>query len=256
MNIIDSDNEQFLINLHAFHKSKGTSFDHIPEINGNPINLNHILTFVRSHGGVEKVNEKGLWKVLADDFGMGFDCVNGSEAIKYMYLRYLHSYDRSLYYAVPGDNALFHEDDEDSRFRKGLSTAEINQQYYTLDSNRRTFALRKMQGTYPSRFQKLKLSLLSGFPNEFVFSLNSLQLISNDLKHFEVESSSWTKLIELLLARVGVMTDRSEFIRLFSNWWRPVTGFCFLQFWYENVNDLAILNAFLPALPKKCKYLY
>lgn len=84
-----------LIEFHR-HKNVNTPLNQLPSINGKRIDLQKLYNIVSSLGGWERVCEKDKWCQVADDLDPGIfkSCLNGSHALKVIYIRYLSLYEK------------------------------------------------------------------------------------------------------------------------------------------------------------------
>ncbi len=69
-----------------FHFSR-TTFRCVPTIAGQVVDLQALYTTVVGHGGSDKVNDRQLWSVIANNFGIDSTCLNGTQALKNIYIR-------------------------------------------------------------------------------------------------------------------------------------------------------------------------
>jgi AT-rich interactive domain-containing protein 2 len=77
----------FLRDLHHFHETRGTPFRRPPILAGKEVDLYLLYTLVTGQGGWIKVNSKNGWSDVLDQLRLPKDCVNGSVALKQIYLR-------------------------------------------------------------------------------------------------------------------------------------------------------------------------
>ena len=64
-----------------------TSFRYLPTIAGQVIDLQALYNTVVAHGGWDKVNDRQLWPTIANSFGIDSSCLNGTQALKNIYIR-------------------------------------------------------------------------------------------------------------------------------------------------------------------------
>ena len=95
--------EEFLKRLREFHRCRQsvsfnkihefnrffsrTTFRCLPTIAGQVVDLQALYTTVVSHGGWDKVNDRQLWSTVANNFGIDSSCLNGTQALKNIYIR-------------------------------------------------------------------------------------------------------------------------------------------------------------------------
>lgn len=64
-----------------------TTFRFLPTIAGQIVDLHLLYNTVVNHGGWEKVNYKQLWPMIANEFSIDSSCLNGTQALKNIYIR-------------------------------------------------------------------------------------------------------------------------------------------------------------------------
>jgi len=65
-----------------------TIFRCLPTIAGQVVDLHLLYNTVISHGGWDKVNDRQLWPIIANHFSIDSSCLNGTQALKNIYIRY------------------------------------------------------------------------------------------------------------------------------------------------------------------------
>jgi AT-rich interactive domain-containing protein 2 len=60
----------------------------LPTIAGQVVDLHLLYNTVISHGGWDKVNDRQLWPTIATNFSIDSSCLNGTQALKNIYIRY------------------------------------------------------------------------------------------------------------------------------------------------------------------------
>lgn len=65
-----------------------TTFRCLPTIAGQTVDLQALYNTVVAHGGWDKVNDRQLWSNVAIQFGIDASCLNGTQALKNIYIRY------------------------------------------------------------------------------------------------------------------------------------------------------------------------
>lgn len=71
---------------HYFRSSR-TTLRSLPAIAGQVVDLQALYTTVVGHGGWDKVNDRQLWSTVAMNFGIDATCLNGTQALKHIYIR-------------------------------------------------------------------------------------------------------------------------------------------------------------------------
>ena len=64
-----------------------TTFRCLPTIAGQAVDLQALYTTVVGHGGWDKVNDRQLWLTVANKFGIDASCLNGTQALRNIYVR-------------------------------------------------------------------------------------------------------------------------------------------------------------------------
>ena len=64
-----------------------TTFRYLPTIAGQTIDLHFLYNTVFNYGGWEKVNDRHLWPTIANHFDIDSSCLNGTQALKNIYIR-------------------------------------------------------------------------------------------------------------------------------------------------------------------------
>ncbi|XP_064627247.1 AT-rich interactive domain-containing protein 2-like isoform X2 [Lineus longissimus] len=232
----------FLQDLKRFHQSRGTLFKQIPRLCGKEVDLYLLYTKVTALGGWEKVNDSLKWEEIVEHFHIPTGTTNGAQALKQIYMRHLDLYEKVNHF---GEDTNRRDDDEDEGHaaRKKAVRAFMNKvpmsynyrQHNVPDQVRASTGL-SMDFAPRSEYEKLEKSLLSGLPNEVDFAINVCTLLSNEGRHvLKLDQSH--RLIELLMAQVGIYTDGPGSYIKFHEEWRKLTGRNFVRFWCDSVRD-------------------
>ncbi|EXJ93087.1 hypothetical protein A1O3_01643 [Capronia epimyces CBS 606.96] len=97
---IIEDEEEFLADVAAFHKRRGTTFDREGKVSGRPISLHKLYKLVIARGGYDALSaERMAWRTLVREFGIG----KAHEAVmtfqlKTVYYKNLAAYEISTYW--------------------------------------------------------------------------------------------------------------------------------------------------------------
>lgn len=213
------------------------------------IDLYSLYNRVTALGGWQKVHESSKWKEIQRYFHVPKACANAAIALKYIYIRYLHLYERLHYHGDDVDNKNEEDDTEAPsvfRSRRACQQAEVPQVYHERmhqiePSIRSTHGLAAAWSRSP--YHKLELSLLSGLPNEVDFAVNILALLSNDSRH-SLRLEKCPTLPRLLLAHVSVYAtdDEGALSALHDLTWSKLSGRDFTQFWRDSLAQQDILS--------------
>ncbi|CAF0786971.1 unnamed protein product [Didymodactylos carnosus] len=236
--------EDFLKRLREFHRCRGTLFRFLPTIAGVVVDLQSLYQAVVSNGGWEKVNDKQLWSIIAKQFNIETSCLNGTQALKNIYIRYLYVYEK----ISNGENVDAHdEDDEDSK-RRTVSHLQRVPHSYNHQQHNVADSARVQQGLFRefvkrSEYEKLELSLLSGFPNELTFTLNTLLLLSsNDHQHPQQQRYPQLRLykcpriLDILFHHMGLFlseNSNSHLQLLYENIWSKHVNYHLRSYWFR-----------------------
>ncbi|CAF4465887.1 unnamed protein product, partial [Rotaria sp. Silwood2] len=172
--------EEFLKRLREFHRCRQTTFRCLPTIAGQVVDLQALYTTVVGLGGWDKVNDRQLWSTIANNFGIDSSCLNGTQALKNIYIRYLYAFEK----ISNGENIDSHDDDDEDSKRRNVSQLQRVPQSYNHGQHVVSDSLRAQYGLFRdfvrrNEYEKLELALLCGFPNELTFTLNTLLLLSS-----------------------------------------------------------------------------
>ena len=243
-----SGKKSFFSELVKFHTDKGTALPRFPTISGVFVDLFELYCAVVNRGGYNRATSFDCWKEIAEAIGLSH-CTNLTVGLRQIYARYLAHYE-SLTIALDDDD--FHDFDDlhmdpgsNSILRKKTMptitvsnipvpmTYNQDQQNKHAKSNTRSNAVQLCGHSY---LDKVYLGLLSGFPNEQKFLVDTCMLLSFEPAHAHAICGHH-HLLNALLAQVGVLPDDSTFISLYRDWFRKVSNCSFIQFWIDSVKS-------------------
>ena len=248
-----SGKKSFFSELVKFHTDKGTGLPRFPTISGVFVDLFELYCAVVNRGGYNRATSFDCWKEIAEAIGLSH-CTNLTVGLRQIYARYLAHYE-SLTIALDDDD--FHDFDDlhmepgsNSILRKKTMptitvsnipvpmTYNHDQQNKHSKSNARTNSPQLCGHSY---LDKMYLGLLSGFPNEQKFLLDTCMLLSFEPTHAHAMCTHH-HLLNAILAQVGVLPDDSTFISLYRDWFTKVSNCSFIQFWIESVQNELVLS--------------
>ncbi|KAL1509667.1 hypothetical protein ABEB36_004373 [Hypothenemus hampei] len=233
----------FLRDLRHFHETRGTPFKRCPTLGGKEIDLYLLYSLVTAEGGWIKVNLKNSWNDIWQHFKFPSLCVNGSVALKQIYLRYLDRWEKVHFLGEDGDRGS--DDDEESRHKRwsarvlhAVPHAYLYSQHNISDERRETHHL---DGNLykPSDYDRLALSLISPLPNEQDFAINVCTLLSNDNRN-NLKLDKHPRIVNFLLAHAGIF-NHSSLRKLFVYNYSEVRKKPIHNFW----NDVLESDEFL-----------
>ncbi|XP_045481042.1 AT-rich interactive domain-containing protein 2 isoform X5 [Harmonia axyridis] len=234
----------FIRDLQHFHDTRGTPFKKLPTISGREVDLYLLYTLVTAQGGWLKVNSKNAWPDLLQHFHLPSKCVNGSIALKQVYLRYLDRWEKVHFLGEEGDRGS--DDDEEGRHKRCSARAlhmvplTYNYNQHVVNEANREFNHLSTNLFKPTDYDRLALSLISPLPNEQDFAINVCTLLSNDGKHtLKVEKNP--RLLDYLLAHAGVFNHVST-RKLFLYNYNVVRKHPIHNFWDEVLDSKDILE--------------
>ncbi|KAK9720447.1 RFX DNA-binding domain [Popillia japonica] len=184
-----------------------------------------------------RVNSKNAWTELFEYFRVPGKCVNGSIALKQIYLRYLDRWEKVHYLGEEADRGS--DDDEESRHKRWSARAlhsvplTYNYTQHNIAESTREYNHLSTDLYKCSDYDRLALSLLSPLPNEQDFAINVCTLLSNDGKH-TLKIEKHPRLIDYLIAHAGVFNHhslRNVFIESYSK----IRGHPLHTFWKDVV---------------------
>nr|CAH7715865.1 unnamed protein product [Callosobruchus chinensis] len=234
----------FLRDLHHFHETRGTPYKRSPTIGGKEVDLYLLYSLVTSHGGWLKVNFENIWSEIFTQLELPRSCVNGSVALKQIYLRYLDRWEKVHFLHEEGDRVS--DDDEEGKHKRwsakilhSVPTTYNYSQHNVPDTNREASYL--STNLYrPSDYDRLALSLVSPLPNEQDFAINVCTLLSNDGKH-TLRLHKHPRIVNYLLAHAGVFSH-SSLRQLFTHFYSDVRKKPIHNFWRDVVEAKEFLR--------------
>lgn len=238
--------DNFVAELRKHHNQKGTSFRHLPSINGQEIDLYLLYWLVTAQGGWEKVNSENKWEDLLESFNLSASTCNGSLALKQIYLRFLDSYEK-FYFGEDEEEENNYFDEEDSRSRRQRQQrivssvpATYNESQHRVSDTVRAHYGMSMDLYQATDYDRLCLSLLSPLPNEQDFAINVATLLSNEGKH-TLKLSRCPRLLDLLCAHAGVFNHHSLRNYIDENY-REARSYHQVQFWQDVCRNSTVLD--------------
>jgi len=239
--------DNFVAELRKHHHQKGTSFRHLPSINGQEIDLYLLYWLVTAQGGWEKVNSENKWEDLLESFNLSPSTCNGSLALKQIYLRFLDSYEKFYFGEDEEEERDIYFDEEDSRSRRHRQQrivssvpATYNESQHRVSDTVRAHYGMSMDIYQATDYDRLCLSLLSPLPNEQDFAINVATLLSNEGKH-TLKLSRCPRLLDLLCAHAGVFNHHSLRNYIDENY-REARGYHQVQFWQDVCRNSTVLD--------------
>ncbi|KAF7270529.1 hypothetical protein GWI33_016488 [Rhynchophorus ferrugineus] len=233
----------FLRDLRHFHETRGTPFKRCPTLGGKEIDLYLLYNLVTSEGGWMKVNLKNSWSDFLPHFKLPAHCVNGSVALKQIYLRFLDRWEKVHNLGDEADRAS--DDDDESRHKRWSSRAlhsvphVYNYSQHNVPDDKREYNHLDVNIYKPSDYDRLALSLISPLPNEQDFAINVCTLLSNDSRH-TLKLDKHPRIINYLLAHAGIF-NHSSLRQLFTHFYGDIRKKPIHTFW----NDVLESDDFL-----------
>ncbi|XP_046327628.2 AT-rich interactive domain-containing protein 2-like isoform X1 [Haliotis rufescens] len=244
----EEERRSFLHDLQGFHQNRGTPYDRIPQIGGREVDLYRLYRRVIELGGFQKVNNEEKWEDIQGEFKVPRSCTNGAQALKFVYVRYLHIYEKIHFLGQDPDR---NDEDDGHPARKKLCTPTFGvpltynyHHHQPTDAVRQTYSL-SQDLLKPSEYDKLERSLLSGLPNEVDFVVNVCTLLSNESRHVLTLKKSH-QLVDLLLAHIGIFSEDTCCLEdLYKYGWTKHCKRDYLRFWYESVHEETVRELLL-----------
>ncbi|XP_018568229.1 AT-rich interactive domain-containing protein 2 isoform X2 [Anoplophora glabripennis] len=234
----------FLRDLQHFHETRGTPFKRAPTLGSREVDLYLLYSLVTSLGGWIKVNSRNAWKDLLPSLKIPATCVNGSVALKQIYLRYLDRWEKVHYLHEEADRGS--DDDEESRHKRWSARA-LHSVPYTYNYNQHNIVETNREYNHlstdlykPSDYDRLALSLISPLPNEQDFAINVCTLLSNDGKH-TLKLEKHPRIINYLLGHAGIF-DHSSLRQLFVHFYNDIRKKPIHNFWKDVLESQEYLD--------------
>ncbi|CAF0764009.1 unnamed protein product [Adineta steineri] len=240
-----SPSDEFLKRLRDFQRGRHTPFRCLPTIGGQVVDLYVLYNLVVSHGGWDKVNDRQLWPTIATNFSMDETCLNGTQALKNIYIRYLYAFEKISH----GENIDSHDNDNDDSKRRTISYLTRVPQSYNYAQHTVSETLRIQHGLFNdfvhrNEYEKLELALICGFPNELTFTLNTLLLLSSSSNHTKsFHLYKCPRLLDLLYRHVGLFLSTDTLLNdhylktLYDNIWSKHLNYRMDSFWLESCSS-------------------
>ncbi|XP_071941870.1 uncharacterized protein [Antedon mediterranea] len=233
----------FMNDLRQFHISKGTPLNRLPCIGGKELDLYLLYNKVVSLGGFTKVSDQELWESLLEFFGLPAFCGQGGYALRKIYTRCLVAYEKINHGGEDADEVLR---GEGGRTTISYSTAQKFSYGRCVPDNVRITTCMETTLIKQTDYDKLRLSLECGLPNEVDFALNVCTLLSNESKHV-LHLEQEPRLLDLLLAHVGIFLEGAGSYRnVYHDSWKTYTDRNFVKYWYDTVQDKEIREVIGP----------
>ncbi|UJR35052.1 hypothetical protein I4U23_027828 [Adineta vaga] len=259
-----SPSDEFLKRLRDFHRSRQTTFRTLPTIAGQIVDLHLLYNTVINHGGWEKIHERHLWPMIANHFSIDDTCLNGIQALKNIYIRYLYAYEKVTH----GENFDTHDGENDDAKRRTLAQLQRVPQTYNYAQHSVSEALRIQHGLFTdfiprTEFEKLELALICGFPNEITFTLNTLLLLSSSSIHSKsFHLYKCPRLLDLLYRHIGLFLPSETILSdhylkaLYENLWSKHFDYHMESFWIESCSSSLVKLFFNHDLENQSNLLY
>ncbi|CAF3709859.1 unnamed protein product [Rotaria sordida] len=256
--------EEFLKRLREFHRCRQTTFRCLPTIAGQVVDLQALYTTVVGHGGWDKVNDRQLWSTVANNFGIDSSCLNGTQALKNIYIRYLYAFEK----ISNGENIDSHDDDDEDSKRRNVSQLQRVPQSYNHAQHTVSDSLRAQYGLFRdfvrrNEYEKLELALICGFPNELTFTLNTLLLLSSTTNNqISFHLYKCPRLLDILFRHIGLFlsndtTNNDHCLKiLYDNIWSKHLNYHMEQFWIDSCSSEIIKQLLNIDINNNHKYLY
>ncbi|GAU97644.1 hypothetical protein RvY_08906 [Ramazzottius varieornatus] len=226
--------QQFYEDLQRFFASSGQKVSGAPLLNGKPVQLFQLYNTVVNRGGWQKICQQNAWDEVAEALGLPERSANGSHAVKIIYYQYLLRYECAKFNRAPVDDVM-DEDDVIRRFSLTGTTISRIPEY-----------LRASCGLPPSNsddyLEKLRLSLISGLPNEVDFAVNALLIRSADSSSPLIINDCHASLLDSVSGAVGVFGKRSRQLISIYNTYIEETEKDFIRFWMETTEDMDLCS--------------
>uniref|UniRef100_T1JB82 ARID domain-containing protein n=1 Tax=Strigamia maritima TaxID=126957 RepID=T1JB82_STRMM len=238
----------FLTELRQFHESRGSPFRRTPSLNGRAVDLSLLYQQVTSLGGWRKVNDTQKWDTVLQKMNLPRSCANAALALKQFYIRYLDHYEKIHFLGEDPDDDGIESLDHPARRTQSLANLvplSYNHHQHEVSENARNQFGLSTDFSSVSDYDKLILSLQSGFPNEVDFALNVCTLLSNEGRH-TLRLQKNPRLIDLLVSHAGVWTESNMNLKsLLEKSWSNTKGRQMSRFWDEIIDDKKLREVYL-----------
>ncbi|XP_061176440.1 AT-rich interactive domain-containing protein 2-like isoform X2 [Saccostrea echinata] len=236
--------DEFMSTLKQFHRNRGTPIGKNPVIGGKEVDMYLLYRQVIKFGGWRKINDEQIWENFLSDFKIPGGCSNGTQALKFIYVRYLDAYEKVYFHGADPNQ----RDDEDSEgpLRKkaclplfGIPHSYNYDQHKVSDHGRSVVGM-STDFVKTSDYHKLEKALMSGFPNEVDFAINVCTLLSSESRHSLLLRKA-KNLLQLLMAHIGIFSDdNGTYEEVYEQEWRKLSNKNFIHFWFETVSEETI----------------
>ncbi|XP_062595234.1 AT-rich interactive domain-containing protein 2-like isoform X2 [Saccostrea cucullata] len=236
--------DEFMSTLKQFHRNRGTPIGKNPVIGGKEVDMYLLYRQVIKFGGWRKINDEQIWENFLSDFKIPGGCSNGTQALKFIYVRYLDAYEKVYFHGADPNQ----RDDEDSEgpLRKkaclplfGIPHSYNYDQHKVSDHGRSVVGM-STDFVKTSDYHKLEKALMSGFPNEVDFAINVCTLLSSESRHSLLLRKA-RNLLQLLMAHIGIFSDdNGTYEDVYEQEWKKLSNKNFIHFWFETVSEETI----------------
>ncbi|XP_052708274.1 AT-rich interactive domain-containing protein 2-like isoform X2 [Crassostrea angulata] len=237
--------DEFMSTLKQFHRNRGTPIGKSPVIGGREIDLYLLYRQVIKFGGWRKITDELIWEDFLLDFKIPRDCSNGTQALKFIYVRYLDAYEKVYFHGADPNHRDDEEETEGPLRKKACLPLYGIPLSYNYDQHRVSAHGRSVVGMSTdlvkhSDFHKLEKALLSGLPNEVDFAINVCTLLSSESRKSLLLRKA-QNLLQLLMAHIGIFSDdHGTYEEVYEREWRKLSNSNFIHFWLNTVNDETI----------------
>ncbi|XP_015928872.1 AT-rich interactive domain-containing protein 2 isoform X1 [Parasteatoda tepidariorum] len=230
----------FINELKLFHQNRGTPYRQLPKINGREIDLQKLYNQVIALGGLQKVIDHDKWDYVIEELKLPKSCANFSLGLRQIYIRYLGHYEKIHFMGEVPDHDKIQSTDSHNRKLQLNFFHQVPMVYNTLqhditDLARSASALNR-NFVFPTDYDKLCMSLISGLPNEQELALNVCTILSNE-GNYMLHLEQCPKLVSLLIAQAGIWSRGETSLKfLFLQSWKGLKGRKMQRFWKSTLD--------------------
>uniref|UniRef100_A0A914LXM5 ARID domain-containing protein n=1 Tax=Meloidogyne incognita TaxID=6306 RepID=A0A914LXM5_MELIC len=229
---------QFYENLRHFYRRKWGCSLRIPYANGKELDLYELYDAVISLGGWQKVTNFDRWGEVLQKLSISENIQMAEHAVRIIYMQYLCKFEQN---ESGGDIVEEHENE-----LIGIRSARLKGMIAMPSYSEPPMSVFRSSDNFPPLdFHKLVFSLLSGLPNEVVFALNVLTIMSHP-GPFVLNFENCPNIIDLLVSLIGIKVDLlgAAPSNLFK-WWKETSNYDFTKFWKYSGIDEGIFNCWI-----------